>query len=169
MPSTTNRGRGNTARSKYGTSGTGSAWGRYFGSYGATGTSNPRTNRRTGATHASGRYTNLRNTFEQKIASFRTLCTQTQGAGNPKPTPATLNTFANWINKGAVVHNVSATQIAKWTHANRTNFNTATNAKNALWKRFGKTAIKAVSIGKGNNFIVACAPTVNGKPFKFPR
>ncbi|MCH7810241.1 MAG: hypothetical protein IH863_06655, partial [Chloroflexi bacterium] len=40
----------------------------------------------------------------------------------PRPTPAQLNTFGNWINKGAVVQTVTAGKVNQWAKTNKMNF-----------------------------------------------
>jgi hypothetical protein len=116
-------------------------------------------------------YQTLRNNFQYKINSYRTLYNQTQnpqGGKYKSPSPATLNTFANWVNKGAVVHQVTASQINRWAGTNR-NCTTANAVKSVLWNKFGKTPIKAVCKAKSGNFLVAAMPTHKGKTFRFPR
>jgi len=113
-------------------------------------------------------------TFEQRIQSYKTLCTQAQGTGTwGRPSPATLNSFANWINKGAVVHTVSPQQVARWARAAHKAFNpsnpTPTACKAVLTKKFGKSAIKAVARCKNGTFMVATTQSVNGRSFNFPR
>jgi hypothetical protein len=113
-------------------------------------------------------YRQVNNIFINKVQSYRTLCEQTTGAANKnRPSPAALKSFSNWINKGAVICKISNAQINKWCNT-ATPIKSATTAKTVLCSRFGKSAIKAVTFGK-TGFIVACAPTVNGKTFKFPK
>ena len=88
-------------------------------------------------------------------------------ASKTRPTPATLKSFTNWINKGANVYRVTNTQIKKWCNPTRT-CNTNASVKNALCGRFGKSTIKAVCSAKSGGYIVATAPTWKGKSFKFP-
>ncbi len=124
-----------------------------------------KTKRNTGS-HTN--YTTLRNYWQQKINSYRTLYTQTQGtSGAGRPSPATLKTFGHWIDKGAVIHKVSAAQINRWSPTNR-KCTTITTAKNTLWHKFGKTPIKAVCKSKGGSYLVATTPMYKGKYFKFP-
>ena len=114
-------------------------------------------------------YTNLRNNFQNKINSYRTLYTQLQGTTpTSRPSPTALNSLGNWINKGAVVHNVTATQINRWSPTGR-KCASASTAKNILWNKFGKTPIKAVYKSKTGSYLVAALPTYKGKNFKFPR
>lgn len=113
-------------------------------------------------------YSSIYNNFSQKLQSIKTLCNQATGpAKGKRPSPTTLTTFANWLNKGCNVCTLSNTQVQKWAYATGQNFspNSITNAKNVLWTKFGKNAIKAVTCDKNGGFLVACAPTVNGRPF----
>jgi len=119
-------------------------------------------------TTSRGNYTNLRTTWQQKISSYRTLCNQTQGTYSGKrPSAATLRTFDNWIGKGAIIHNVTASQINRWSHTGR-KCSSATSAKSVLWHKFGKTPIKAVCKSKTGSYLVATTPMYKGKNFKFP-
>jgi len=114
-------------------------------------------------------YASVCSTFQNKVQGFRTLCEQTKGtAKGNRPSPAALKTFGNWINKGANVWKVSNSQLNRWCKTTQ-GFKSATSAKNALCKRFGKSAIKAVCPSKTGGFIVAAAPTVKGRTFNFPK
>lgn len=133
-----------------------------------------------GSVHKSGttanvppKYKGVAQTFQGKINSFKTLCNQTKGAARyTRPTPTELNSFANWINKGAVIQNVSCAQIAKWAHSANKNFNTrnptVAACKNVLAGKFGKPTIKAVCRNKSGGFMVATSATQKGRPFCFP-
>ena len=119
-------------------------------------------------------YRNWNYNFQNKINSFRTLYNQTWGPAKcARPTVATLNTFTNWINKGAIVQVVTPTQVAKWAKYTKKTFNvrtaTPTTCKNVLLTKFGKNTIKAVARTKSGSFMVATAPTWKGKPFWFPK
>ena len=112
--------------------------------------------------------------FEQKLNSYRTLYNQTRGpAKYTRPTPATLNTFASWINKGNIIQICTPNQVAKWARTTKMNFNTRTGSpttcKNVLYKKFGKSAIKAVARTKTGSYMVVTTPTWKGKPFCFPK
>jgi len=118
-------------------------------------------------------YKNVNQSFEGKINSFKTLCTQTCGTAKyDRPTTAVLNSFAKWINKGAVVQTVTCAQLSKWAQVNNKTFNTrnptTAACKNVLTAKFGKTPIKACARMKTGAFMVATSPTVKGKNFKFP-
>ena len=119
-------------------------------------------------------YKTCYNDFWTKINSYRTLCNQTRGpAKYGRPTPATLNTFANWVNKGAVIQTVSPAQVWRWARTTNKPFNpntrNTTACKTVLFAKFGKNTIKAVARTKTGTFMVATSPTVNGRPFWFPK
>lgn len=142
-----------------------------FGTWASTSTRTTAGRARTTATTPTGTYKNVCNTFTNKISSYRTLINQTKGPAKfPRPTPNTLNSFANWINKGAVIQTCSPAQLAKWARNTNMNFNprtpSVTACKNILNKKFGKNCIKAVARTKNGQFMVATTPTVNGKNFQ---
>ena len=114
-------------------------------------------------------YKNICDNFNRKIVSYKTLWGQGTGqARTSRPTPATLNTFSRWIEKGAIVYKISPAQVRRWGKMNQP-IKSPTTAKNVLAKCFGKSVIKAVTHDKTGGFLVACAATVNGRPFNFPR
>ncbi len=150
--------------------------------WGRTTTSSRRTKaRKTGSSHAGyggatvpTAYKGCGSTFAAKVHSFKTLYNQTHGPAKAgRPTPTTLNTFANWINKGAIVQIVTTAQVGRWAKVTNKNFNsrtpTATACKNVLWAKFGKSPIKAVARTKSGSFMVVTSPTVNGRNFCFPK
>ncbi len=144
-------------------------------SYSGWGRTNKTASKRKAGTAVPSGYKNVCCSFENKISSYRTLHAQTKGAAKfGRPTPAILNTFANWINKGAIVQTVSCAQVARWGKTmNTKNFNaremTTNSCKTVLCKKFGKTAIKAVARTKSGSFMVVTAPKVKGRTFCFPR
>ncbi|MHC5109764.1 MAG: hypothetical protein ACYTHJ_07800 [Planctomycetota bacterium] len=118
-------------------------------------------------------YKNVNQCFQGKIDSFKTLYQQTCGSARyPRPKTSVLNSFANWINKGAVIQTVSCAQLAKWAKSNNANWNnsnpTTMACKNVLTKKFGKSPIKACARTKTGGFMVATSPTWKGKTFRFP-
>jgi hypothetical protein len=172
---TSNRGRHTTSRNY---SLFGSTWGASnTGGWGGSGTTKRTKTKRTssGAGGATGSYKTVCSNLEKKISSFRTIVGQTKGAAGkfPRPTAATLNSFANWVNKGANIQMVSPTQVARWSKATKYNFNTKNPTpaacKNVLCAKYGKSAIKAVCRTSTGKFLVATAPTVKGRAFNFPR
>ena len=163
---TSMRGRSGS-RSNYGEVGYSANWGKPEMGHKRTG--------KTGTTTmVPAPYRTVFNTFQCKINSYKTLYNQTRGpAKYTRPTPAILNTFANWINKGAVVQTVTRTQVAKWARNTKWNFSPSnpntTACKNVLATKFGKQTIKAVARTKSGSFMVATSPTWKGKPFMFSR
>ncbi|MEK6676387.1 MAG: hypothetical protein AABZ47_12125 [Planctomycetota bacterium] len=116
----------------------------------------------------------MSNAFQGKINSYKTLYNQAQGAARVgHPTPAQLNTFARWIDKGAIVHTVSNLQLSRWAHSTRYTFNarsaSVASCKNILTAKFGKSPIKAVAKAKNGGFLVATAATKQGRPFNLAR
>ena len=172
MPTTSNRRRKNinnrtSTSAKYNRSG----WGKSYGhSTGASGQwTQTRKTTGTNTTNVARGYSNIYNAFEWKMRSYRTLWDQTRGpAKYSRPTPATLKTFANWINKGSYVWRVTNSQINKWCNTNR-KYSSGTAVKSALCQTFGKNTIKAVACDKGGGYLVATSPTWKGKPFHFPK
>lgn len=122
---------------------------------------------------ASG-YKSCQTTFANKVQSFKMLMSQTTGSAKcGRPTPTTLNSFANWINKGAVVQTCTKAQVSRWAKSKNKSFNTRdaspTTCKNVLSAKFGKSTIKAVCCTKTGSFMVVTAPTCKGKKFCFPK
>lgn len=173
---TSTRGRGTSRNySFFGSNWSGSSTGSLGGRNTGSGKRSKTKRNSTGAMGSATGYKNVCNTFQNKIASYRTLMDQTKGTAGkfPRPTPSVLNSFANWINKGAIVQVVSPTQVARWAKSTKFNFNpqsaSPTTCKNVLCAKYGKATIKAVCRSKTGKFIVATAPTVKGRSFSFPR
>ena len=121
------------------------------------------------ASSSSTSYRSVNDVFKNKISSYQTLWKQTKGpAIYSRPSPTVLNSFARWIDKGAMIHTVSSAQIARWSKTSK-KYTTATSVKNALCTKFGKTYIKAVTRDKSGKFLVATPQMWKGKTFKFPR
>lgn len=146
-----------------------------FGSR-STGTSWGTTNKtkRTGTTGTASGYKSCQTTFANKVQSFKMLMNQTTGAATrSRPTPTTLNSFANWINKGAVVQTCTKAQVSRWAKSTNKSWNNTiaspTTCKNVLSAKFGKSTIKAVCCTKTGSFMVVTSPTCNGKKFCFPK
>jgi len=165
------RGRSGSRIGNFGGFSSGSSW----GGSGSSSNSSKRTSRKIGTSTGSGSgYKTVCCNFQNKINSFKTLVAQTKGPGKySRPKPATLNTFANWINKGAIIQTVSCAQIARWAKTCNKNWNSSnpstTACKNVLSAKFGKPTIKAVARTKSGSFMVATSPTWKGRNFSFPR
>jgi hypothetical protein len=117
-------------------------------------------------------YKTVCNNIERKLDSYKTLFQQAQGGGTHRPTPSTLNSFCNWVNKGAVIQTCSAAQVWRWARTTNKSFNPSNPSPNACKKvlaaKFGRACIKAVAKTKSGQFMVATTPTVNGRMFSFP-
>lgn len=139
------------------------------GSAGPTGSYRRGTRSSAVRTGRSKNFTAVRNDIQNKITSFRCLFAQTNLTGSNKPSPAIINRFSNLVSKGAVVHKVTGSTIAKWNKKNNNKATfTASWAMKGLKCKFG-AAIKAVCpTGNGKTYLVATTPTFNGKPVKFP-
>ena len=119
-------------------------------------------------------YKRVSNSFQNKISSYRALINQTKGpAKYARPTPTVLNSFAGWINKGALIQTVSCAQVTRWAKSSNKTFSSRspspTACKTILWAKFGKSTIKAVARTKSGSFMVATSPTWKGRSFNFPR
>lgn len=137
-------------------------------------TTGRKTKKVTSVTAASPKYRQVCNEFACKISSYKMLYNQTRGpARYTRPTPQMLNTFANWVNKGAIIQTCTPAQLAKWARTNNMHFNnrqpTTASCKNILSRKFGKNVIKAVARTKSGSFMVATSPTWKGKTFHFPK
>ena len=112
-------------------------------------------------------YGPVRTNLQNKINAYRTLYAQCNVTGPYKPSPTTINKFANYVNKGYMLHKISGTQIAKWDKKHNPSW-TITWATKCLKAKYG-AAIKALfPTGNGRTYMVATSPTWKGKPFKFP-
>jgi len=174
---TSTKGRSNRSKSTYG-SWSGFSFGSSPSSYGYTTPSKKygkSHGRKSTGTVGGSAYKTCCNSFEKKIESYKTLCAQAQSTTGAftRPTPGTLNSFANLINKGAIVQTCSTQQIARWARATNKNFNPRNPSpiacKTILAKKFGRSAIKAVARCKNGSFMIATTPTVNGRTFIIPR
>ena len=110
-------------------------------------------------------YTSIRSQFQNKMNYYKTLCAQTTGGSSKnRPTPAQLNTISKWVDKGAVLQNITSTQLNRWAGTSR-NW-TVNSAKNTLASKWGKSCVKAVAYNKSGGFIVATTPTRKTKVTK---
>ena len=111
-------------------------------------------------------YPDVRNNLQNKVNSYRTLMAQTTSTGSKqRPSPTQINSFAKWIEKGAVIHNVTNTQLNRWAGKSR-NW-TVGSTKTTLCSKYGRNMIKAVAPNKTGGWLVATNPTYKGKTFKF--
>lgn len=133
-----------------------------------TGTYN-RTKRQTtgawpNATYAPTRYTNYKKQLQAKIGSYRTINQQFTGAGKVTAfSPTAANQWIKYVDTGCRVFKFNNTQFCRYFGANWQDKN-PTAIYRFLKKEFG-TGIKAVTRGKGNNWLIAATQNVTGKPF----
>ena len=124
-----------------------------------------KTNPKKSTTTKKTTFSSVRSNIQNKINSYRTLCNQTTGGtSKSRPTPAQLNTFAKWVDKGAMIQNVTPTQLNRW--AGKPQNWTTISAKQQLFSKYGKSCIKAVTSSKTGGFIVATSAVRGGKSFK---
>ena len=88
-------------------------------------------------------YPNIRSNLQNKVNAYRTLMAQTTGSGSKqRPTPTQINSFAKLIDKGAVIHNVTNTQLNRW--AGKPRNWTVGSTKTTLYGKYGKNFIKFI-------------------------
>ena len=119
-------------------------------------------------------YKSCQTSFQNKVQSFKMLMNQTTGSAKwSRPSTTTLNSFANWVNKGAVIQMCTPAQVSRWAKLTNQNFTSRTanptSCKSVLCAKFGKSTIKAVARTKSGSFMVATSPVSNGKKFCFPK
>ena len=130
------------------------------------------TRSRTSKAARTTNYTPIRKQIEQQIRSFQVLKAQTEGrATSARPSASTLNRWTNLVAKGAIVHVLAGSRIARFTRQPKSQpCASATSCQRALQRKYGKAAIKGVVQSKTGQFLVATAPKQsNGQPFSFPR
>ena len=114
------------------------------------------------------KFNNQKKNVNAKIASFRTISQQFSGAGKVTAfSPTAANKWINLVNSGASVYKFNGTQFNRFFgkfFSNNVNSVSPTVAFKTLKKQFG-SGIKAVTRGKGNNWLVA-STTNTATPFK---
>jgi hypothetical protein len=104
-----------------------------------------------------------------KIASFRTINEQFSGSSKVVAfSPATANRWINFVNDGCYVYKFNNNDFNRsfGRFFNRSfggSFSTGFALK-TLQKQFG-AGIKAITRGKGNNWLIAATPNVSKGPF----
>ncbi len=171
MPTNVTGRSGSSSSAMYGGRSVGSGWGSKSA---VSNRSSTRKVKHTGGAPTPPGYKSCQTAFADKIQSYKMLWNQTKGAASyGRPTTSTLNTFANWINKGAVVQTCTTAQVSRWAKTASKSFNSRTastnTCKNILGSKFGRSTIKAVARTKSGSFMVATTPTCKGKRFCFPK
>ena len=120
------------------------------------------------ATFSPTKFNNQKKNVTAKIASFRTISQQFSGAGKVTAfSPTAANKWINLVNSGANVYKFNGPQFSRFFgkfFSNNVNSVSPTVAFKTLKKQFG-SGIKAVTRGKGNNWLVA-STTNTATPFK---
>lgn len=110
------------------------------------------------------KYNNYKKEIQAKIGSYRTLNQQFTGTGKVTAfSPTGANKWIKYVDQGAWVYKFNHTQFCRYFGSNW-GHGTPTAAYRYLKQKFGP-GIKAVTRGKGNNWLVAATPKVNGRPF----
>lgn len=114
--------------------------------------------------YSPNKYTNCKKEIQAKIGSYRTLHQQFSGANKVTAfSPTGANKWIKYINQGAWVYKFPNTQFCRFFGTNWNNA-TPTAAYRYLRHKYGP-GIKAVTRGKGNNWLVAATPKVTARPF----
>ena len=114
--------------------------------------------------YSPNKYNNYKKELQAKIVSYRTINQQFTGTGYVTAfSPTGANKWINYVNQGAWVYKFNNAQFCRWfgTHWNNA---TPTAAYRYLRNKYG-AGIKAVTRGKGNNWLVAAMPKITARPF----
>ena len=108
------------------------------------------------------KYTNYKRELQAKIGSYRTITQQFTGTGKVTAfSPSGANKWIKYVDQGAFVYKWNNTQFCRYFG---TDYPTPTAAYRWLRQKYGP-GIKAVTRGKGNNWLVAAAPKITARPF----
>ena len=135
---------------------------------------NTRTNTTSGnwtpsAAYSPTKFKNCHQEVVAKIGSFRTINQQFTGAGKVTAfSPTTANKWIKYVNTGCRVYKFNNNEFSRYfgKYFGTTGAVTGapTTALKKLQKQFG-AGIKAITRGKGSNWLIAATPNVNGHPF----
>ncbi len=118
----------------------------------------------TATSYSPNKYSNYKKELQAKIGSYRTINQQFAGTGKVTAfSPAGANKWIKYVNQGAWVYKFNTTQFTRLWGQNW-NSPSPTAACRFLQKKYG-TSIKAVTRGKGNNWLVAAMPRISSHPF----
>ena len=140
-------------------SGTRRSTGKRTGTYGQTTRSwSPTTS------YSPTKYNTYKKEIQAKIGSYRTITQQFSGVGKVTAfSPSGANTWIRYVNQGAWVYKFNNVQFCRHFGSNWSR-TTPTAAFRYLKRKYG-AGIKAVTRGKGSNWLVAAMPKVTGSPF----
>ncbi|GEM_PF-3409057 len=109
-------------------------------------------------------FKNYQKNLQAKIGSYRTINQQLTGTGKVTAfSPTAANKWIKYVDQGAYVYKFSNAQFAKF-FGKQWNNPTPTTACRYLKQKYGQ-GIKAVTKGKGNNWLVVATPKVTARPF----
>jgi hypothetical protein len=102
---------------------------------------------------------------EWRIGSYRTVYSQFTGAGQQTPfSPTNANKWVKLVNQGCRVYKFTNKDFCQ-RFGTQWQQGTPTACFRYLRQKFGPS-IKAVTRGKGNNWLVATTPNISGRPFQ---
>ena len=109
-------------------------------------------------------YNKYRESIQAKIGSYKTLNQQFTGAGKVTAfSPTNANKWIKYVDQGTLIYKFNNQQFMNFWGATW-NEPTPTAACRYLKNKYG-AGIKAVTRGKGNNWLVAATPRVTARPF----
>lgn len=115
-------------------------------------------------TYNPARFSTCRQEITAKIGSFRAINQQVSGAGRVTAfSPTTASKWINYVNDGCNVYTFNNNDFCRLFGRQLSNCS-PTQAFRSLKNRFG-TGIKAVTRGKGNNWLIAATDRVTARPF----
>ncbi len=122
------------------------------------------TGTRSSTSYSPTQYSTARNEIQARVGSYKNLNSQFTGSGRVTAfSPTTANRWIKLVNNGARVFKFSNKEFTQKFGARFGEF-TPTAACRELRKKFGQ-GVKAVTRGKGSNWLVACSPNISARPF----
>ncbi|MFQ5807539.1 MAG: hypothetical protein ACE5I3_13920 [Phycisphaerae bacterium] len=114
--------------------------------------------------YSPSKYNTQKRELQAKIGSYRAINQQFSGVGNVTAfSPSGANKWIKYVSQGACVYKFNNVQFCRWFGAQWNNA-TPTAAYRYLRHKFG-VGIKAVTRGKGSNWLVAATPKITARPF----
>lgn len=117
----------------------------------------------TGWGYSSNKYNTFRREIEARIGSYRAINQQFSGNSVTAFSPAGASKWMKLVSTGTRVYTFSPYEFCRY-FGSQWNTGTPTAAFRFLRKKFG-SGIKAVTRGRGNNWLVAASNNVSGRPF----
>jgi hypothetical protein len=125
------------------------------------------TSRGTASGYPVSKFANVRTGIQGRLGSFRNIFSQVSGPGKVTAfSPRTAQQWFNLVNKGAWVYKFSSPQLVK-SFGTKFDPEFSNTAITKFFKtKFGNAAIKGVTRGRGNTWLVATNSPINKGPFK---